>query len=77
LKVRDPIDLWYLISEGERICVGHGRCKEIDLTIVHGFNISKNCIVVVAKFIFQQFQNLMLLFPNHCGRFIGDHVGSN
>ncbi len=77
LKVRDPIDLWYLTCEGERICVGRGRFKHIDLTIVHGSNRSKSCIVAVVKLIFQRFQNLMLFFPSHCGRFIGDCVGSN
>jgi hypothetical protein len=34
------------------------------------------CIVVVMEFIFQQFQNMKLLFPNPCGRFVGDCLGS-
>jgi hypothetical protein len=49
--------------KGKGFCVDHGRCKRTDLTIVHGFNGCENCIMVVAKFIFQQFQNLKLLFP--------------
>jgi len=32
--------------------------------------------MMVAKFIFQWFQNLMLFFPNPCGKFVGDCVGS-
>jgi hypothetical protein len=75
LKGRDPIDLWYSRSEGEEICVGCGRCKQIDFTIVHSSNGYDNYIVVIAEFIFQRFQNLRLLFPNPCGRFIGDCLG--
>jgi hypothetical protein len=55
LKGRDSVDLWYSRSEGEWICVGRGRYKQVDLTIVHSSNGPQNCIVVVAKFIFQWF----------------------
>lgn len=48
---------------GKGFCVDHGRCKRVDLTIVHGFNGHENCIMVVAKFIFQQFQTLRSPFP--------------
>jgi hypothetical protein len=74
LKGGDPINLWYSISEGEWICVGHGRCKRVDLTLVHGSNGLKNYIVVVVEFIFQWFQNLKLLFLDLYGRFVGDCV---
>jgi hypothetical protein len=77
LKGRDPVDLWYARSEEEWICVGRGRCKRVDLTIVHSSSRLENCIMVVAKFIFQQFQNLKLLFPNPYGRFVADCLGSN
>jgi len=53
LKGGDRMDLWYLRSEREQICVGHGRCKQTNLTIVHGSSGPENCIMVVAKFIFQ------------------------
>jgi hypothetical protein len=53
LKGRDPVDIWYARSEGEWICVGRGRCKRVDLTIVHSSSRLENCIMVVAKFIFQ------------------------
>jgi hypothetical protein len=42
LKVRDPIDLWYSISDRGRICVGRGRCKQAYLTIVHDSSGPKN-----------------------------------
>jgi len=55
LKVKDPIDFWYSISDRRRIYVGCGRCKWVDLTIVHGFSEPDNYIVVVVEFIFQWF----------------------
>ncbi len=56
LKGNDPIDLWYSRNEGDQICVGRGRCKQVDLTILHSFNRTYNCIVVVMEFIFQRFK---------------------
>jgi hypothetical protein len=53
LKGRDPINLLYSKSEVEWICVGRGRCKRIDFTIVHSSNKLDNYIIVIEKFIFQ------------------------
>jgi hypothetical protein len=75
LKGKDPVDLWYSKNEGEWICVGCGRCKQVDFTIVHSSNGLDNYIKVIAEFILQQFQNLKLLFPNPCGRFIENCLG--
>jgi hypothetical protein len=41
------------------------------MTILHTSSKLENYIMVVVKFIFQHFQNLRLLFPNPCGRFVG------
>jgi len=35
LKGENLVDLWYSKSEGEHICVGHGRCKRVDLTSIN------------------------------------------
>jgi hypothetical protein len=74
LKGGNLIDLWYLRSDGKRICVGCGRYKQTDLTIVHNFNKLETYIVMVVEFLFQQFQNLKLLFPNPYGIFVGDSM---
>jgi hypothetical protein len=37
-------------SERGRICVSCGRCKQVDLTIVYGFNGPDNYIMVVVEF---------------------------
>jgi hypothetical protein len=55
LKGRDLVDIWYLRSEGEWIYVGCGRCKRVDLTIVHNSSRLEYFIVVVVEFIFQWF----------------------
>jgi hypothetical protein len=55
LKHNDLVDLWYSRNEGDKIFVGRGRCRQVDLTILHSFSRPKNCIVVVAEVIFQQF----------------------
>ncbi len=75
LKGRDPIDLLYSKSEVEWICVGRGRCKWIDFTIVHSSSRLDNYIMLIVKFIFQWFQYLRLLSPNPYGKFIGDCLG--
>ncbi len=53
LKGNDLIDLWYLRIERDQICIGHGRCIQVYLIILHSSSRLKNCIVVVAEFIFQ------------------------
>jgi len=50
LKGRDPIDLLYSKSEVEQICVGRGRCKRIDFTIVHSSSGLDNYIMVIVKY---------------------------
>jgi hypothetical protein len=32
LQAKYQIDLWYLIGEVERICVGHEQCKRLGFT---------------------------------------------
>jgi hypothetical protein len=44
LKVRDPFNFRYSISDRGRIFVGCGKCKQAYLTIVHGFSGLKNCL---------------------------------
>ncbi len=72
-NVGDQIAFFYLISEAERTCNGHGQCKRSNLIVVHGVNRPKNCIVV-GECIFQQFQKLNLIFLSPCGRFVEDYV---
>ncbi len=59
-NVGDNINMWYWINKLEKTLIGHGQCKRIDQIVVHGVVGPKNYIVVVTKFIFENYDKLKL-----------------
>ncbi len=55
--------------------VGCGQCKSGDYIVVHGVMGLKNCIIIVAKCIFENFEKLKFFFPNPFIEFLNDCVG--
>ncbi len=59
---------------GEYACCC-GQCKSGDYIVVHGVVGLKNCIIVVAKCIFENFEKFKFFSPNPFIEFFNDCVG--